>query len=292
MAGRAASTCGCAPNAADTDLEVTLTEVRPDGQEGYIQSGWLRALPPRARRGRVDRRCPRSTPTSRPTPRRCPPASSCRCGSGCSRSPTCSAPARGCGSTSRRPAATSRSGSSTPSPRTAFVNDIGHSVGRPSKVVLPVLPAAAAPDVPATAAGVSRAAQPAVPRLPAGSGGDRCAARPDGDDRFDVRWTAPTWWTAGSLLVTTGPAPDPESAPLSVEPAGAADRGRAPRRPPKSPVTVTSFTFAAQPDVAYTATVQAVYADGPAPVSNASLEATLVVADTPLEHHVDHCGRR
>ena len=29
--------------AADTDLEVTLTEVRPDGQERYIQSGWLRA---------------------------------------------------------------------------------------------------------------------------------------------------------------------------------------------------------------------------------------------------------
>jgi predicted acyl esterase len=30
-------------SAADTDLEVTLTEVRPDGQEVFIQSGWLRA---------------------------------------------------------------------------------------------------------------------------------------------------------------------------------------------------------------------------------------------------------
>ena len=29
-------------SAADTDLEVTLTEVRPDGQEVFIQSGWLR----------------------------------------------------------------------------------------------------------------------------------------------------------------------------------------------------------------------------------------------------------
>ena len=29
--------------AADTDVEVTITEVRPDGQELYIQSGWLRA---------------------------------------------------------------------------------------------------------------------------------------------------------------------------------------------------------------------------------------------------------
>ncbi|GAB2457483.1 hypothetical protein GCM10027062_41800 [Nocardioides hungaricus] len=30
-------------DAADTDLEVTLTEVRPDGTEVYVQSGWLRA---------------------------------------------------------------------------------------------------------------------------------------------------------------------------------------------------------------------------------------------------------
>lgn len=30
-------------DAADTDLEVTVTEVRPDGTEIYVQSGWLRA---------------------------------------------------------------------------------------------------------------------------------------------------------------------------------------------------------------------------------------------------------
>ncbi|MCU1369456.1 MAG: putative hydrolase, CocE/NonD family [Ilumatobacteraceae bacterium] len=30
-------------SAADTDLEATFTEVRPDGKEVYIQSGWLRA---------------------------------------------------------------------------------------------------------------------------------------------------------------------------------------------------------------------------------------------------------
>src|SRR5262249_56528582 len=29
--------------APDTDLEVTLTELRPDGQELYVQNGWLRA---------------------------------------------------------------------------------------------------------------------------------------------------------------------------------------------------------------------------------------------------------
>jgi len=30
-------------SASDTDLQVTLTEVRPDGLEAYVQSGWLRA---------------------------------------------------------------------------------------------------------------------------------------------------------------------------------------------------------------------------------------------------------
>jgi predicted acyl esterase len=30
-------------NLGDTDLEATITEVRPDGQEMYVQSGWLRA---------------------------------------------------------------------------------------------------------------------------------------------------------------------------------------------------------------------------------------------------------
>ena len=31
------------PTAEEADLEVNLTEVRPDGQEIYVQSGWLRA---------------------------------------------------------------------------------------------------------------------------------------------------------------------------------------------------------------------------------------------------------
>ncbi len=44
-------------DAADTDLEVTLTEVRPHGKEVYVQSGWLRAS-----HRKVD--VARSTPTS------------------------------------------------------------------------------------------------------------------------------------------------------------------------------------------------------------------------------------
>jgi predicted acyl esterase len=30
-------------SARDTDLQVTLSEIRPDGQETYVQNGWLRA---------------------------------------------------------------------------------------------------------------------------------------------------------------------------------------------------------------------------------------------------------
>ena len=30
-------------DATDTDLEVTISEIRPDGTETYVQSGWLRA---------------------------------------------------------------------------------------------------------------------------------------------------------------------------------------------------------------------------------------------------------
>ena len=53
--GPAASTCGSARRHADTDLQVTLTEVRPDGKETYVQSGWLRTQRPQARRSPVHR---------------------------------------------------------------------------------------------------------------------------------------------------------------------------------------------------------------------------------------------
>ena len=33
----------CESSRADTDLQATLTEVRPDGRETYVQNGWLRA---------------------------------------------------------------------------------------------------------------------------------------------------------------------------------------------------------------------------------------------------------
>jgi len=43
MIGSGSADLWVSSNLGDTDLEVTLTEVRPDGQEMYVQSGWLRA---------------------------------------------------------------------------------------------------------------------------------------------------------------------------------------------------------------------------------------------------------
>lgn len=47
--------------ASDTDLEVTLTEVRPDGKETYVQSGWLRASQRALDRGASTDLAPRQT---------------------------------------------------------------------------------------------------------------------------------------------------------------------------------------------------------------------------------------
>jgi predicted acyl esterase len=43
MAGSASIDLWLSSTATDTDEQVTLSEVRPDGQENYVQSGWLRA---------------------------------------------------------------------------------------------------------------------------------------------------------------------------------------------------------------------------------------------------------
>src|SRR5690606_14621184 len=43
MAGSGSVDLWIAADAEDVDLQVTLSEVRPDGQEMLVQSGWLRA---------------------------------------------------------------------------------------------------------------------------------------------------------------------------------------------------------------------------------------------------------
>ncbi|MEM1335507.1 MAG: CocE/NonD family hydrolase C-terminal non-catalytic domain-containing protein, partial [Actinomycetota bacterium] len=43
LVGTASADLWVNSSSGDTDLEVTLVEVRPDGSEIYIQSGWLRA---------------------------------------------------------------------------------------------------------------------------------------------------------------------------------------------------------------------------------------------------------
>ena len=43
MAGFGSVDLWLTSSATDTDLQVTLTEIRPDGKEEYVQSGWLRA---------------------------------------------------------------------------------------------------------------------------------------------------------------------------------------------------------------------------------------------------------
>ncbi len=48
-------------SAADTDLQVTLSEIRPDGKEYYVQSGWLRASHRKLDRRATTRTDPRPT---------------------------------------------------------------------------------------------------------------------------------------------------------------------------------------------------------------------------------------
>jgi uncharacterized protein len=43
MAGPSSLDLWLRSSARDTDLQVTLSEVRPDGRETYVQNGWLRA---------------------------------------------------------------------------------------------------------------------------------------------------------------------------------------------------------------------------------------------------------
>jgi predicted acyl esterase len=255
--------------AADTDLEVTLTEVRPDGQERYIQSGWLRASHRKLDPSVSTELGPFQTHLEAD-------AEDLPAGQFVSARVALFPFAHVLRAGSRLRVNIEAPGGNQPFWQFDTItpygvrNDIAHSVGRPSKVVLPVLPAAQAPAVPALAPPCpSLRNQPCRDYLPARVPTDVTLAQ-DGTSRFDVTWTAPERGGAPDhYQVVVGPAPQ-STADLAAFAADAPSVSTA-----QVAGDVTSYGFDAQPDVAYVATVQAVYEDGGAPVSNASLEATL-----------------
>ena len=106
-------------SADDTDLQVTLTEIRPDGLETYVQSGWLRASHRKLGRKRSSAFEPVQTHLERDAraAARRPLHEGAR--RACSPWRTSSARARASASASRRRAATARAGRSTPRRPTA-----------------------------------------------------------------------------------------------------------------------------------------------------------------------------
>ena len=101
-------------SARDTDLQVTLSEVRADGNETYVQNGWLRASHRKlsARQSTVARPVPHAPEEGRRKASQA--ASTCSCGSRSIPWRTRSARGRGSASRSRPWAAIGRAG---PSPR-------------------------------------------------------------------------------------------------------------------------------------------------------------------------------
>ena len=192
-------------NATDTDIEATLTEVRPDGSEVFIQSGWLRASHRQLDQAASTELLPHHThleADARPLPRGTfepvrievfPFAHVVRPGSRLRLN--IEAPG------GNQPFWSFDTMNPVPVDGSAEVrNEIGHATLLPSRVVMPRLPDAIAPRVPATAPPcalegvtsqmVSLRNQPCrpyvVPRIPTGV----TAARLPNED-LAVSWAAP-----------------------------------------------------------------------------------------------------
>ena len=190
LAGQGSVDLWLRSSAADTDLEVTLTEVRPDGQEEYIQSGWLRASHRALDESQSTDLAPFHTdaqadaaplPAGEFVPVRVglfPFAHVIRPGSKLRLN--IEAPG------GNQPFWTF----DTITPTGTQINEIGHSVGRPSRVLLPVLPSSLTPAVPATVpACPALRNQPCRDYLPARVA-TGVAAVVDGRD-LRVSWQAP-----------------------------------------------------------------------------------------------------
>jgi len=248
MAGSASADIWIRSTEADTDLEVTLTEVRPDGKETYIQSGWLRASRRALAAGSttlLPRHSHLAADAQPLTPGQFalarveiyPFAHVVRAGSRI------------------------RINVEVPGGNHAFwqidpmvfghavTNDVGHSVGRPSRVVLPIVHAFVTPNVPA--------ALPACPGLR----GQAC--------RTYVPARVPTAVAASivasDMLVSWSPPSGtaPDSYVVTVQPTGQTFA---------VPGNTTQFTYPNPPEgTAFTFRVAAVYGAVTAPASNASL---------------------
>ncbi|QXC59590.1 CocE/NonD family hydrolase [Aquihabitans sp. G128] len=227
-AGQGSADLWLRSSAADTDLEVTLTEVRPDGQEVYIQSGWLRASHRKEDPSRSTELVPyqdHQAADAAPLPAGeftkvrveiFPFAHVIRAGSRLRIN--VEAP----GGNQPFWAFQDLPGTST--------NEIGHSVGHPSRVVLPRLPANQSPAVAAalppcslpgvTTQSVSLRNQPCRPYLPARVPTAVTAAVTDDDVK--VTWTAPTigaaptGYTVSAVLGAGAPAGAVAPAPIEV----------------------------------------------------------------------------
>jgi predicted acyl esterase len=252
-------------SAADTDLEATLTEVRPDGQEVFIQSGWLRAshrLEDPARSTELVPYQDHQEADAAPLP---------------------------AGQFTKvrlevfpfahviRPGSRLRVNIEAPGGNQPFwafqtlagpaTNEIGHSSGMPSRVVLPRLPNNQVPNVPAalpactlpgvTQQAVSLRGQPCrayvPPRIPTA-----VVATPFRDD-IRLTWTAPPGAQPTLYRITPrlgAGAPSGAVAPAPVEVAGTATNGELADVPTDVPLELT---------------VTAVYAGVDGPASDASL---------------------
>ena len=267
FAGEGAVDLWLRSTATDTDIEVTLTEVRPDGKEEYIQSGWLRASHRKLDPTQSTPLAPFHTdlavdaaplPVGQFVPVEValfPFAHVIRPGS--SLRLNIEAP-----------------GGNQPTwqfdsldPVGTQVNDIGHSVGRPSRVLLPVLPANLMPQVPATVPTCPALRnQPCRPYLPARVA-TSVVATPSGADLL-VSWAPPSWG---------GP---PDSYRVTVLQTGEVL---------EVPGDLTSVAVPGlDTQTAYSFTVVAVYGGATAPASDASLSVAIgTVTPTVLPASTD-----
>ncbi|HEX5613604.1 MAG TPA: CocE/NonD family hydrolase [Acidimicrobiia bacterium] len=239
VAGSASVDLWLRSTAADTDVEVTITELRPDGDEMYVQSGWLRASHRALDAARSTDLAPWHThdeadaaplPSGEFAPMRVelfPFAHVFRPGSRVR--VTVEAPG------GNRPFWTfdALAASGT------VVNEVAHSTSRPSRIVLPVLDDDAPDALPACP---SLRGQPCRPVRENPTPTDVQAVA-SGDD-IEVHWNAPRGVPVARTLVGYRITSEPPTTVLDID------------------ATARSAVFADLPEGAYSFVVEAVYDNG------------------------------